>query len=427
MTAYTRRYVALAFIIVGTLVDLFPEVMLLTEVILHPGVLYDRSAARKVASLLCSDGKPIVAFAASTNEVGILEVVRTSLRGRLFRLGRFHFSIYNDNVGDDGLKTTRYSSFLGCLAAGELLTAAGGAILLVIDFGWLALACVVSSLFAFLASTRRTMIAVGRRELVFEEAHFDLLASVVPGPVSFLKFILCVPVWPMSLVMLDIFRNEPSGDHYWVSPLSWLGVTGPSVERMLDWVVSPYLVMTWVVAFLESVALTMILIAGAGALLFSVGVFFCLAVWSIVNGVVFCVLSLWRWYFAITIVDNKDESDDKEESNISKASRQYCEAVNHRCTSIRAEVHKVDGPTWLWLCESGCGNVLSWLMYWLDTRFVCCAVFLAGVLLFAAVSMEGSDEYNCGEQKWAFASAHVSWFLVVFFFKVGFENNPFHH
>lgn len=412
---------ALAFIIVGTLVDLFPEVMLLTEMILHPGIIfYDRSAARKVASLLCSDGKPIIAFAASTDEVGVLEVVRTSLRGRLFRLGRFHLSVYND--GSDGLQTTTYSSFLGCLVAGEILTAAGGAILLVIDFGWLALACVVSSVFAFLVSTRSTMIAVGKENLT-EEAKVDLLASVVPGPVSFLKFIMCVPVWPMSLVFWGVFHTEPSSDHFWVSPLPWLGVSGPSVERMLDWILSPYFLVTWGVACVEYFGLTLTLAVGIGALLLSVGVLLCLVVWGIANGVAFCSMALWRWYFAI--VENKDESN-VGESNISKALRQYCEAVNHSCTYIRAEARKINGPTWFWLCESGCGNGLSWLMYLLDTRFACLSIFLGAALLFVAVSMEGFDEY-CAEQEWAFASAHVSWYLVVLFFKLGFDKNPFHH
>lgn len=55
----------LAFILVGTPVDLFPELMLLTELVLNPRILCDLSGAWKVTKLLCSDGKPIIFYAAS--------------------------------------------------------------------------------------------------------------------------------------------------------------------------------------------------------------------------------------------------------------------------------------------------------------------------------------------------------------------------
>lgn len=62
-----RRYLALSFTVVGTLVDLFPEMLLLSEILLHPTVLTSAGSMGTLLRLIFSDGKPVVVFAATDN------------------------------------------------------------------------------------------------------------------------------------------------------------------------------------------------------------------------------------------------------------------------------------------------------------------------------------------------------------------------
>lgn len=64
----TNRYLALALTVVGTLVDLMPEALLMTEILMHPGVLLAEDGAPvKILKLFFSDGKPIVAWVSSVD------------------------------------------------------------------------------------------------------------------------------------------------------------------------------------------------------------------------------------------------------------------------------------------------------------------------------------------------------------------------
>ncbi|CAM9902738.1 unnamed protein product, partial [Pylaiella littoralis] len=133
---------------------------------------------------------------------------------------------------------------------GEVLTALGGVLLLCIDFGWPALVSVLSSIFAFLVSTRRNMRVVGIGALgapdlehLADIESFEHISSAelyVPGPIAFLKLVSGVPVWPLSLVAWGVYKDrDMSNDFVWVWPPSWLRASDPSVDRVLDWILFP--------------------------------------------------------------------------------------------------------------------------------------------------------------------------------------------
>lgn len=76
---------ALALTVVGTLVDLMPEALLLTEIIMHPRVMLpgEEGSLKRMLSLIFSDGKPIIAFAAEPDVPNErLRTVQKSLRRR---------------------------------------------------------------------------------------------------------------------------------------------------------------------------------------------------------------------------------------------------------------------------------------------------------------------------------------------------------
>lgn len=82
-----RRYLALSFTVVGTLVDLFPEMLLVSEILLHPGVLTSAGSMGTLLRMIFSDGKPVVVFAATDEFEKPLSppmlLLRDSLRRRL--------------------------------------------------------------------------------------------------------------------------------------------------------------------------------------------------------------------------------------------------------------------------------------------------------------------------------------------------------
>ena len=86
--AFNQHFdVALALTVVGTLVDLVPEALLLTEIVMHPKIMLTENrggSLKKVLRLFISDGKPIIVFASepdvSDNE--LLLTVQKSLRRR---------------------------------------------------------------------------------------------------------------------------------------------------------------------------------------------------------------------------------------------------------------------------------------------------------------------------------------------------------
>lgn len=116
------RYLALAFTVIGTLVDLFPEMLLLTEIILHPGVLTNMASVRTILRLMFSDGKPLVVFAASEDEEKPLHPsllrVRDSLRRRLSSVAASFF-MHDGCMGERTPKWT-YAGLVGILVGGEV-------------------------------------------------------------------------------------------------------------------------------------------------------------------------------------------------------------------------------------------------------------------------------------------------------------------
>lgn len=80
-----NRYLAVALTVVGTLVDLVPEALLLTEIAMHPRVMSpgEKGSLKEILLLFFSDGKPIIAFAAESDVPNErLRMVQISIRRR---------------------------------------------------------------------------------------------------------------------------------------------------------------------------------------------------------------------------------------------------------------------------------------------------------------------------------------------------------
>jgi len=377
--------VALGFIIAGTLVDLFPEFLLITDVIMHPRIFCDRAAAWKVAKLLCSDGKPIITFAASKDEVPeALGVVRNSIRKRLCMFCECRVSEDIKSV-DSETRSNGYTAFLGCLAAGEVLTTVGGALLLWIDFGWPALVSVISSILAFLFSTRYNMMEVGRgaaeaRHDIYRRFFENLTpADFIPGPISFLKLVVVgVPVWPLSLVVWGVYnRDTSSNDFLWVWPTSWLGVSQPSVKRVLDWILFPHYIMTWIGGLVAG----LLVLALGFSLLFLMGK---------------AVVAMWDMYWS------------EEEG--------FFDRFRMPSSSMRNTM-EVLHP----LLEFALGSGMSFILWFDWPHGVVASIGIVEVILLAVAVGVG----DCAEQEWTFAAIQISWVLVLWFFSYWLDYNPY--
>lgn len=114
----------MAFTVVGTLVDLVPEALLLTEIALHPEVFSSYETIGPLLRLIFSDGKPIIAFAANEepekSQHPSLVLIRDSLRRRLTSFAA-SLSMTDSCAGDQKPRWT-YAGLLGIIVGGELLT-----------------------------------------------------------------------------------------------------------------------------------------------------------------------------------------------------------------------------------------------------------------------------------------------------------------
>lgn len=101
-----------------------PEAMLLTEILLHPGVLTSSSSMKTLIHLIFSDGKPIVVFASSGEAEKPLHPslhrIRDSLRRRFTSVAA-GLSMQDGCMADQKPRWT-YAGVLGVLVGGELLT-----------------------------------------------------------------------------------------------------------------------------------------------------------------------------------------------------------------------------------------------------------------------------------------------------------------
>ncbi|CAN0063201.1 unnamed protein product, partial [Hapterophycus canaliculatus] len=160
-------YLALSFTVVGTLIDLFPEMLLVSEIVLHPQVLTSPGSMGTLLRLIFSDGKPVVVFAATDHfekpPAPPLLLIRDSLRRRLSSVAAGFF-LSDGCLGGHSPKWT-YAGLIGVLVGGELLTAIGACLFLKIEFGWPALISLMASLLALLVSVRCHMRRVGDKEL----------------------------------------------------------------------------------------------------------------------------------------------------------------------------------------------------------------------------------------------------------------------
>lgn len=389
---------ALAFTVVGTLVDLVPEALMITELILHPRIWVNGSALKKVVKLMVSDGKPIITFAASQDDVEpVLDAVRSSLRKRCQLYHACRFERFDAPSPPDH---KMFSGIQGSLAAGEILTGVGGGLFLLIEFSWPALVSVVWSAFSFLVSTRENMIAVQRFDGAFPR-FFDLgepssyFAIAMPGPGTFLKYILAVPFWPITLSLWGIYQESPWVDFIWVWPPCWFSVSGFSASRLLDWFLFPHYIFNWILAPFVLLAIAAQVLELVITLLF--------LPFAVVLEIVL-VGALWRWYFG------------------TRSGQNHCMQWSHDILARAGGIvfrsrRKNRINTLLELF----GSALSTLMAGVGSVADVALVFAVQVgVLVAAVFFRG-----CAEQEWALASAHLGWSLVVLCAKSCCHSNPF--
>lgn len=283
----------MAFTVIGTLVDTMPEALLLTELPQHCDVFKTWHGTWQVFRLFCSDGKPVIAFAAAdgtTDHLGSqrpptepLEKIRASLRRRLAAIAaglhmRDDFLCCLQNEYPE-LRWT-YAGLLGFLLGGEVLTTVGASLFLHIEFSWAALVSLLASILSLLVSTRCTMSAVGEKCLHAPPAPAPQAAAtggklvdfLIPGPFTLVRLLLVVPVWPLAVVYAEASTFWPfslldddwdhsqsrSDDALWVNPLDWLRIVSPAPGRSntvimgvevsyLAWAIAPHLVWTLVV------------------------------------------------------------------------------------------------------------------------------------------------------------------------------------
>lgn len=260
--------------VVGTLVDLVPEMLLVTEILMHPGVTADYGSMGTILRMMFSDGKPVIVFAATEEHEKPLSpsllLVRDSLRRRLASVAA-SLSMRDGCFAGVTPKWT-YAGLVGVLVGGEFLTAIGACLFLRIEFSWAALISLAASVVALLVSVRCHMRAVGETELHAchaspSDSGGRLIEFLLPGPMTFARFLLIVPVWPMLLVYSESasfwpFSMANDGDHslpssenaLWVSPTDWLRVGKPTLSvsdndsplSFLYWTIVPHLLWTLV-------------------------------------------------------------------------------------------------------------------------------------------------------------------------------------
>ena len=381
---------ALAFTVIGTLVDLFPEMLLLTEIILHPGVFSSPSSMCKLTRLFFSDGKPVVVFASMDEYENPMHpsllLIRDSLRRRLSSIAAGLF--LRDGCLADLSPRWTYAGLVGLLVGGELLTAIGSSLFLRIEFGWPALISLLASLLALMISLRGHMRQVGEKPLHrCTESPTDnggrLWEFLLPGPVTFARYLMLVPVWPMILVYSESanfwpFTSSDRGDFslpqsdaaLWVSPVDWLRIAVPELSvsdnnsplSFIYWAIIPHLL--WV------------LITGIWAVISGLGRVFC---WYVGHEEDWSAHS-WGVYFA------------SQESPFHVFSRRLQGALGLGFT--------------IWVCKD-----LKRLL-----------LFTAGL---AVLCYQGYQRGTCLEQEWAFLFANAAWWIALIVAHIARRKNIF--
>lgn len=380
ITNVCSRYLALSFTIIGTLVDLFPEMVLLTEIIMHPGVLSSPSASGTLLRLIFSDGKPVVVFAGTDPEEDdapmpeSLLLVRNSLRRRLSSIAAGLF--LKDGCMADRSPRWTYAGLVGVLVGGELLTAIGSSLFLRIEFGWPALVSLLASLLALMISLRSHMRQLGEKPLhQCDHSPTDnggcFYEFLLPGPLTFARYLMIVPVWPMLLVYAENanfwpFISTTRGDHslppsdsaMWVNPRDWFRVAVPELSisdndsplKYVYWAILPHLIWALVTS-----------------------------IWTVVSGVMRFVC----WYVGY------GEDWSRHSSGVYFASQE---------SPFHVWSRRLQGALGL--------GFTTWVCKDLKRLFA----LTAGVLF---LSFQGYRSGMCMEQEWAFLFSHMAWWIAL--------------
>lgn len=405
-------YLAVALTVVGTLVDLVPEALLLTEIAMHPRVMSpgEKGSLKEILLLFFSDGKPIIAFAAESDVPNErLRMVQISIRRRLSAIAAGLY-MHDSACGREEKRPVvwKYSGIMGMLVGGEILTTIGAILFLYVLPGWEAVFSLLMSLFALLVSTRTNMIRVQNTALHQCPAAEDdpdsgrLIEFLLPGPLALIRYLLFIPVWPMIFVYtaalwplkrITFHTPGPSASPLWVYPQDWLRVQAPrynflggSIEKAFErrtslsvvmWLIAPFLL--WTLAS----TLRMVTVATANL---------CAAYFKGNDDSTATVSFMCRrrgrsWGFYFTLQDTLTLSD-------WVADEDY---LFHRW-SARAQ-----GVLGL-----GLTRVLSTLL-WASLLSI---VVVLSVTIFAGF-YAGQEHGVCMEQELAFLYAHVSWWAIV--------------
>lgn len=176
---------------------------------------------------------------------------------------------------------TQYTcgGILGLIVGGELVNALGAGIFITLRIGWPAVMSLAFSLVSLFGKMRPSVKGVAKTKLhTCDESVLptDSIRSVVelwmPGPLTFARYLLIVPVWPMTVeyikgglsklcitllsVLFPAFNGEdelsdPSTDAIWVDLRDWSEIAVPfrtsdndSPLSFVQWAIAPHVVWT---------------------------------------------------------------------------------------------------------------------------------------------------------------------------------------
>lgn len=402
------RYMALAFSVIGTLVDLVPEALLLTEIVRNLRVFETPGDAWRVFKLLFSDGKPVIRFAAEEDE-NISEPHHEMRNAVRWRLGSIAASLYmRDGLLEEPKWT--YAGLIAFIVGGELLTATGAAIFLYIEFSIPALVSLMASIYALLASTRENMRRVGEKPVhVLQTPHSNIPRSerffkfAIPGPLVFVRVLLMIPVWPLIIIYLQaafvsfvkivtLTGNNSdmtlawSDDAIWVSPVDWFRINAPVFDH--DREENPA-----VVSFLSLLIIPHLLTTGV------------VAAWAILSLMRRTVLWFFGYrdfiFFGSIVNRNNDNDDTQWAAELIKPESEF-----HRMSSL------LQGAFGLAFTSAVSKNVIVLSIF----------LFISIALIWCGFKYH---ETLCTQQEWVFVFSVTSWWLLMLIVHVGRRINAF--
>lgn len=214
-----------------------------------------------------------------------------------------------------------------------------------------------------------------------------LVEFLIPGPLTLLRYLLLIPVWPTLLVNMEAlpfwplkdfsFRSLGSSDVRWIWPLDWMGVVPPvwsfegSGVKLLQgneaaWLIAPHLL--WTVG--ATIVTAFISICSFCSVYFD-------GTWTPCSA-----RARWSWGFFFTLQGPTGSQD----------------YVFHGWCA------RWQGLLGLGLTRAVC------TVLWAPLLFI---VIVAATLIYFAFFVESSKSRSCLEQELVFVFAHAAWWAIV--------------